>query len=190
MNWNIFKRVAELEQKVKDLTDFNNDNSRWIAQLGEKAQKLESANQVLVNSNQALIGRHDNIGKRLKDLEHQVYLQSRDPRIAALEQQVKELLDFINDEDRRIEDIEVKLKLVDNATFAHSVQLNSKYSEIPPPPMPLLVDEGRIKRRQYQRDWYAKKAAMIKQEKNAQAARERKNAYARAYYARTKGAKK
>jgi len=56
--------------------------------------------------------------------------------------------------------------------------------------MPLLVDEGRIKRRQYQRDWYAKKAAMIKQEKNAQAARERKNAYARAYYARTKGAKK
>ena len=188
MNWNIFKRVAELEQQVKDLTDFNGDHSRWIAQLGEKAQKLESANQVLVNANQALIGRHDNIGKRLQDLEHQVYLQSRDPRIAALEQHVKELLGFINDEGRRIKDIEVKLKLVDNATFAHSVQLNSKYSEIPPPPP--LLDEERIKRRQYKRDWYAKKVAKIKQEKNAQAVRERKNAYARAYYARTKGAKK
>jgi len=181
MNWNIFKRVAELEQQVKDL-------SLWFARLGERAQKLESANQNLINSNQALIGRHENIGKRLKDLEHQVYLQSRDPRIAALERQAKELLDFINDEDRRIEDIEVKLKLVDNATFAHSVQLNSKYSEIPPPPP--LLDEKRIKRRQYQRDWYAKKAAMIKQEKSVQAAREKKKAYARAYYARTKGAKK
>jgi len=181
MNWNIFKRVAELEQQVKDLTDFNGDHSRWIAQLGERAQKLESANQNLINSNQALIGRHENIGKRLQDLEHQVYLQSRDPRIAALEQQVKELLDFINDEDRRIEDIEVKLKLVDNATFAHSVQLNSKYSEIPPPPP--LVGEERIKRRQYQREWYA-------QNKIKKAEREKKNAYARAYYARTKGAKK
>jgi hypothetical protein len=77
---------------------------------------------------------------------------------------------------------------VDNATFAHSVQLNSKYSEIPPPPP--LLDEERINRRQYKRDWYAKKVAKIKQEKNAQAVRERKNAYARAYYARTKGAKK
>jgi hypothetical protein len=115
----------------------------------------------------------------LKDLEHQVYLQSRDPRIAALEQQAKELLDFINDEDRRIEDIEVKLKLVDNATFAHSVQLN-----IPPPPP--LLDEERIKKRQYQREWYAKRQAKLKQEKNVQAAREKKNAYHRAYYARKK----
>jgi len=77
MSWNIFKRVALLEQQVKDLTDFNNDNSRWIARLGEMAQKLESANQNLINSNQALIGRHENIGKRLQNLEHQVYMQSR-----------------------------------------------------------------------------------------------------------------
>jgi hypothetical protein len=187
MNWNIFKRVDELKQQVKDLTDFNNDNSRWIVRLGERAQKLESANQNLINSNQALIGRHENIGKRLQDLEHQVYLQSRDPRIAALEQQVKELLDFINDEDRRIEDIEVKLKKLDNATFIHSVQLNSQYSEVPP--MPSLVDEEKEKKRQYQREWYAKRQAKLKQEKNAQAAREKKNAYHRAYYARTKGAK-
>jgi len=108
-------------------------------------------------------------------------------RIALLEQQVKELLDFINDEDRRIVDIEVKLKLVDNATFALSVQLNSKYSEIPPPPMPLLVDEGRIKRRQYQREWYAKKRSKLQQEKNVKVAREKRNAYQRAYYARKKG---
>ena len=181
MNWKIFKWIVEIEQQVKDLTDFNNDHSRWIKRVEERAQKLENANQLLINSNQALIGRHENIGKRLQDLEHQVYLQSRDPRIAALEQQVKELLDFINDEDRRIEDIEVKLKLVDNATFAHSVQLNSKYSEIPPPPP--LLDEERIKRRQYQREWYA-------QNKIKKAEREKKNAYARAYYARTKGAKK
>jgi len=96
------------------------------------------------------------------------------------------LLDFINDEDRRIEDIEVKLKLVDNATFAHSVQLNSKYSEVPP--MPSLVDEEKEKKRQYQREWYAKKQAKLKREKNVQAAREKKNAYHRAYYARKKGA--
>jgi hypothetical protein len=77
MSWNIFKRVAELERWVRDLTDFNGDHSRWIARLEEKAQKLENANQVLVNSNQALIGRHENIGKRLANLEHQVYMQSR-----------------------------------------------------------------------------------------------------------------
>lgn len=190
MKWNIFKRVAELEQLVKDLKDFTDDHSRWIARLGEKAQKLESENQVLVNSNQALIGRHENIGKRLQNLEHQVYMQSREqnPQIAALEQHVKELLGFINDEGRRIKDIEEKLKRVDNATFAHSVQLNSKYSEVPP--MPSLVDEDLLKKRQYQRAWYAKKRAKLKQEKNVQAAREKKRAYSRAYYARTKGKKK
>ena len=190
MKWNIFKRVAELEQLVKDLKDFTDDHSLWIARLGEKVQKLESANQVLVNSNQALIGRHENIGKRLQNMEQQVYIQSRqqDPQIAALEQQVKDLTDFNNDKDRRIEAIEVKLKRVDHATFAHSVQLNSKYSEVPP--MPSLVDEDLLKKRQYQRAWYAKKRAKLKQEKNVQAAREKKRAYARAYYARTKGAKK
>ena len=185
MNWNIFKRVAQLEQQVKDLTDFNGDHSRWIAQLGERAQKLESANQILVNSNQALIGRHENIGKRLQNLEHQVYLQSRDPHIAALEQQVKELLGFINDEERRIEAIEVSLKKVGDATFIHSVQLNSQYSEVPP--MPSLADEEKERKRKYQREWYAKKVAKIKKEKNTEAARERKKAHARAYYARTKG---
>ena len=190
MKWNIFKRVAELEQLVKDLKDFTSDYRLWFARLGIRVQNLESSNQALVNSNQALIGRHENIGERLKNLEHQVYMQSRqqDPQIAALEQQVKDLADFINDEDRRIEAIEIKLKRVDGATFAHSVQLNSKYSEVPP--MPSLVDEDILKKRQYKREWYAKKVAKIKNEKSAQAAREKKNAYARAYYARTKGAKK
>ena len=190
MSWNIFKRIAQLEQKVTDLTDINNDHSRWFCRIEEKVKKLENANQHLVNSNQALIGRHENIGKRLANLEHQVYMQSRqqDPQIAALEQQVKDLADFINDEDRRIEAIEIKLKRVDGATFAHSVQLNSKYSEVPP--MPSLEDEDILKKRQYKREWYAKKVAKIKNEKSAQAAREKKRAYARAYYARTKGAKK
>ena len=121
MNWNIFKRVAELEQKVKDLTDFNNDNSRFIGQL------------------------------------------------------------------------EGKLNQTNNKLFVQEIAI-SKTGLVPDPRMPVFatdeVDEGRINRRQYKRDWYAKKVAKIKQEKNAQAARERKNAYARAYYARTKGAKK
>jgi len=184
MSWNIFKWIAEIEQQVKDLTDFNGDHSRWIKRVEEKAQKLENANQLLINSNQALIGRHENIGERLKNLEHQVYMQSRDPHIAALEQQVKELLGFINDEERRIEAIEVSLKKVGDATFIHSVQLNSQYSEVPP--MPSLVDEGKEKKRQYQREWYAKTQAKLKREKNVQAAREKKNAYHRFYYARKK----
>ena len=187
MKWNIFKRLAELEQWVKDLRDFNFDNSRWIKRVDERAQNLENANQNLVKANQALIGRHENIGKRFENLEHQVYMQSRhqDPQINALEQQVKELLGFINDKDRRIEAIEVKLKRVDNATFIHSVQLNSEYSEVPP--MPSLVDEERLKKRQYQREWYAKKRSKLQQEKNVKVAREKRNAYQRAYYARKKG---
>jgi membrane-bound lytic murein transglycosylase B len=114
MSWNIFKRVAELEQWVKDLRDFNSDHSRWIKQLEDEMRK------------------------------------------------------------------------VSEATFIHSVQLNSKYSEVPP--MPSLVDEEKEKKRQYQREWYAKKQAKLKREKNVQAAREKKNAYHRAYYARKKGA--
>jgi len=83
MTWNIFKRIAQLEQQVKDLTDFNGDNNRWFLRLEERVTKLEKANQVLVNSNQALIGRHENIGKRLQNLEHQVYMQSRQLNHAA-----------------------------------------------------------------------------------------------------------
>lgn len=45
------------------------------------------------------------------------------------------------------------------------------------------VEQERERNRQYQRERYAIK-------KNDKAAREKKNAYARAYYARTKGAKK
>jgi len=117
MNWNIFKRVAELEQWVKDLRDFNFENSRRIKQLEDKMRQVES----------------------------KLFIQA----------------------------VEHKAFNVDEPVFTKD-----------------KVDEERIKRRQYKRDWYAKKVAMIKQEKNAQAARERKNAYARAYYARTKGAKK
>ena len=194
MKWNIFKRVAELEQLVKDLKDFTDDHSLWIARLGEKVQKLESANQVLVNSNQALIGRHENIGKRLQNLEQQVYIQSRDPQIAALEQQVKDLTDFSLDHSRSIGQFEGKLIKLDNKLFMQAVEHKAFSAEPVHGGEPVFtkgkVDEDLLKKRQYQRAWYAKKRAQLKQEKNVQAAREKKRAYARAYYARTKGAKK
>lgn len=41
MTWNIFKRVALLEQQVKDLTDFNGDKSRWIMRLEQKIRHIE-----------------------------------------------------------------------------------------------------------------------------------------------------
>jgi hypothetical protein len=117
MNWNIFKRVAELEQEVKDLKDFTDDHSRWLLLLQEK----------------------------VKQIENKLFIQA----------------------------VEHKAFNVDEPVFTKD-----------------KVDEELQKKRQYKRDWYAKKVAKIKQEKNAQAVRERKNAYARAYYARTKGAKK
>lgn len=42
MTWNIFKRVAELEQKVKDLRDFTDDHSRWIGQLEGKLKQMDN----------------------------------------------------------------------------------------------------------------------------------------------------
>jgi len=141
MNWNIFKRVAALEQKVKDLTDFNGDHSRWI-------------------------------GKRLQDLEHQVYLQSRDPRIAALEQQVKDLMSF-SDDGGRIVRLEEKVRQIENKLFIQTVE-HKAFSE---------VDKAREARRLYHREWR-------KKNKLSEDARNKKNAYARAYYARTKGKKK
>ena len=148
MNWNIFKRIAQVEQLAKDLLDFNGDNNRWFCRLEERVIKLEKANQNLVNSNQALIGRHENIGKRLKNLEHQVYMQSRqtNPYIAAPVRSEGEPV-FTKDE----------------------------------------VDQEKEKKRQYQREWYAKKRSKLQQEKNVKVAREKRNAYQRAYYARKKG---
>lgn len=42
MSWNIFKRIAQLEQQVKDLTDFSGDKSRWLGQLEEKIKHIEN----------------------------------------------------------------------------------------------------------------------------------------------------
>lgn len=42
MTWNIFKRVAELEQKVKDLRDFTDDHSRWIGQIEGKLKQMDN----------------------------------------------------------------------------------------------------------------------------------------------------
>jgi hypothetical protein len=79
MKWNIFNTVTVLEQQLKDLTDFNRDHSQWILQLKERLNKLENANQLLVNSNQALIRKQENHAERLKDLTHEIYMQSRQP---------------------------------------------------------------------------------------------------------------
>lgn len=102
MSWNIFKRIALLEQQVKDLTDLNSDNSRWICRLQDKVRHIE------------------------------------------------------------------------NKLFTQAVEL--KAFSIP-------ADPAKEARRLYHRAWRAKN-------KLSEDAREKKNAYARAYYARTKGAKK
>ena len=117
MTWNIFKRIALLEQQVKDLTDFNSDNSRWIARL---------------NAN-------------IRHIENKIFIQA-----------------------------------VEHNAFS------AAHGEGEPVFAKDKVDEELLKKRQYQREWYAKKRAKAKQEKNAQAAREKKNAYHRAYYARKK----
>ena len=147
MSWNIFKRVAELEQWVKDLNDFHFGNSRRIKAVEDELSRLEQANKLLVTSNQVLIRRQENIGERVKDIAHELVTQSRQP---------------------------------------------SPYAAAPVCSEPVFSKDEveKEKKRQYQREWYAKKQAKLKREKNVQAAREKKNAYHRAYYARKKGATK
>ena len=152
MKWNIYSRVTVLEQQLKDLTDFNRDHSQWILQLKERLNKLENANQLLVNSNQALIRKQENHAERLKDLAHEIYMQSRQPKPA------------IAAPDPRL-------------PVFPQVEVNTE------------ANEKLLKKRQYQREWYAKKKAKKEEEQKIKAQREKKNAYAREYYHRTKGAK-
>jgi uncharacterized coiled-coil protein SlyX len=110
-------------------------------------------------------------------------------RIAQLEQWVKDLRDFIFENSRRIKQLEDKMRQVENKLFIQAVEhkaFSASHSEGEPVFARDKVDEELLKKRQYQREWYAKKRAKAKQEKNAQAAREKKNAYHRAYYARKK----
>lgn len=100
MSWNIFKRLAVLEEKVKDLTDFSGDKSRWLGRLEEKVRQIE------------------------------------------------------------------------NKLFMQAVE-SKAFQE----------DKEKEKKRLYQREWRAKNKLSFE-------ARERKKAYARAYYARTRGTKK
>jgi len=150
MKWNIFNTVTVLEQQLKDLTDFNRDHSQWILQLKERLIKLENANQLLVNSNQVLIRKQENLAERVKDLEHGVYLQSRQPS------------PVIAEPDPRL-------------PVFPQIEVNTEASE------------KLLKKRQYQRDWYAKKKAKKEEEQKIKVQREKKNAYAREYYHRTKG---
>jgi len=160
MKWNIFNTVTVLEQQLKDLTDFNRDHSQWILQLKERLNKLENANQLLVNSNQALIRKQDNFAERLQNLEHEVYKQSR--ILAAISAQPKPA---IAAPDPRL-------------PVFPQVEVNTE------------ANEKLLKKRQYQREWNARKKAKKEEEQKIKAQREKKNAYARAYYARTKGIKK
>ena len=42
MSWNIFKRVAELEQQVKDLKDFTYHHSQWNGQLEGRLKQIDN----------------------------------------------------------------------------------------------------------------------------------------------------
>jgi hypothetical protein len=111
MSWNIFKRIALLEQQVKDLTDFNSDHSRWIARL--------SAN--------------------IRHIENKLFIQA----------------------------------VEHNAFSAAPVRSEGA-------PVFTKDEVEKEKKRLYHREWRAKN-------KLSEDARKKKNAYARAYYARTKG---
>jgi|688.fasta_scaffold49096_17 hypothetical protein len=77
---------------------------------------------------------------------------------------------------KRVAELEkVTIDLHQALSMLHS-QMRIKYSSS-------KAEEEKEKKRLYYREWRAKN-------KLSEAARERKNAYARAYYARTKGAKK
>jgi hypothetical protein len=92
-------------------------------------------------------------------------------RVAELEKQVKDLKDFTHQHSQWNGQLE-RLKQIDNELLIRAVELKA-----------FSADQAREAKRLYHREWRAKN-------KLIEDARERKNAYARAYYARTKGAKK
>jgi hypothetical protein len=94
-------------------------------------------------------------------------------RVAELERWARDLNDFYFGSSRRIKHLEDKMRQVENKLFIQTVE-HKAFSE---------VDKAREARRLYHREWR-------KKNKLSEDARERKNAYARAYYARTKGKKK
>lgn len=106
MTWNIFKRVAALEEKVKDLTDFNSDNNRWIGRLQEKVRHIED----------------------------KLFMQA-----------------------------------IESKAFP--------------------ADKARENKRQYHREWYAKRRVELKKARSTKEQKEKRAAYARAYYLRKKGEK-
>lgn len=108
MTWNIFKRVAVLEQQVKDLTDLNSDNSRWICRLQDKVRHIE------------------------------------------------------------------------NKLFMQTIE--SKAFSIP-------ADQEKERKREYHREWYAKRRVELKEARSTKEQKEKRAAYARAYYLRKKGEK-
>ena len=126
MKWNIFNSVSALEQKVKDLTDFSGDHSRWIARLEGK----------------------------IRQIEDKLFIQA-----------------------------------VENKTFS-SAPIKSEGAQVfTKAEVNAEENQKLLKRRQYQREWAAKMRVKKMEKAKAQLQREKKNAYARAYYLRTKGKK-
>jgi len=70
MSWNIFKTAKEMGDDLKA----QGQTIRWLV---DKVDKLEQANKLLVNSNQALIRKQEVLVERVKDLSHEIYTQSR-----------------------------------------------------------------------------------------------------------------
>ena len=122
MSWNIFKRVALLEQQVKDLTDFNSDNSRWICRLQDKVRHIEN-------------------------------------------------------------------KLFTQAVERNAFSAAPVRSEGAPVFTKDEVAREKERKREYQRQWYANKRAELKKARSTKEQKEKRAAYARAYYLRKKGAK-
>ena len=120
MTWNIFKRVALLEQQVKDLTDFNGDKSRWIMRLEQK----------------------------IRHIEDKLFIQ-------AVER---------------------------NAFSAAPVRSEGA-------PVFTKDEVEKERKRQYQREWYANKRAELKKARSTKEQKEKRAAYARAYYLRKNGEK-
>lgn len=84
---------------------------------------------------------------------------------------------------KRVAVLEKEIENLRNDLVTQYQALSMLHNQIRAKYPPLEVEQERERNRQYQRERYAIK-------KNDKAAREKKNAYARAYYARTKGAKK
>ena len=113
-------------------------------------------------------------------------------RVTVLEQQVKDLIYCNGNQSQMIMQLTEDVNRLEKKSFDQAMAI-CKAGIAPDPRMPVFTkaeaDQEKEKKRQYQREWYAKKKSKKEEEAKAKSQREKRNAYARAYYARTKGAK-